>query len=147
MKFVFFISLLLTAINTSAALAHLFELPNKMALNSQDYLTVQQIYRGWSLLGFVVFGALLFNLVLAILLRGHRLAFPLALTGFLGVAAANAIFWIFTFPVNRQTNNWTILPDTWVQLRRQWEYSHAAGAAFSFLALSALILAALAWNK
>ena len=35
----------------AAGMAHLFELPNKIHLSREDYLTVQQIYRGWALLG------------------------------------------------------------------------------------------------
>jgi hypothetical protein len=40
-----------------------------------------------------------------------------------------------------QSGNWTFMPDNWRELRRQWEYSHAAGAglylaAFIMLALS-----------
>ena len=54
-----FIALLCTALALAPALAHLLELPNKINLSREDYLTVQQIYRGWALLGFVVAGALL----------------------------------------------------------------------------------------
>jgi hypothetical protein len=45
------------------ALAHSLELPNKIDLSREDYLTIQQGYRGWALLGFVVVRALLSNLV------------------------------------------------------------------------------------
>jgi len=34
-------------------MAHLLELPKKIKLSAEDYLIVQQIYRGWSLLGVV----------------------------------------------------------------------------------------------
>ena len=39
--------------------AHLLELPNRIGLSREEYLTVQQIYRGWALTGVFVFGALL----------------------------------------------------------------------------------------
>jgi hypothetical protein len=42
------------------------ELPNKINLTRDNYLTVQQIYRGWALLGFVVAGALPSTLILAL---------------------------------------------------------------------------------
>jgi len=48
---ILFWSLLLTTLSAVAGLAHLYELPSKLRLGWQDYLTVQQIYRGWSLLG------------------------------------------------------------------------------------------------
>src|SRR6266550_2992731 len=38
------------------------------------------------------------------------------------------VFLVFTFPANRQTANWTVLPENWQELRRRWEYSHAVGA-------------------
>jgi len=52
-----FLSLLFVALALAPALAHLLELPNKIGLSHDDYLTVQQIYRGWALLGLVVAGA------------------------------------------------------------------------------------------
>lgn len=57
-----FISLLFTALALAPTLAHLLELPNKINLSREDYLTVQQIYRGWALLGIVVIGALISTL-------------------------------------------------------------------------------------
>jgi hypothetical protein len=49
----------------------------------------------------------------------------------------------FTFPANQQTNNWTFLSAHWLELRRQWEYSHAASAILYLMALLALILSVL----
>jgi hypothetical protein len=58
------------------------------------------------------------------------------------LAAAQVIFWTYTFPANVATQNWTSVPANWEDLRRQWEYSHAAGAIFQMLAMCALIVAA-----
>ena len=46
MKIALFLSLLFTALALAGGFAHLFELLNKIELSAQDYLTVQQIYRG-----------------------------------------------------------------------------------------------------
>src|SRR5512145_1452610 len=46
-----FVALLFTALALAPGLAHLLELPNKMTLSREEYLTVQQIYRGWAWLG------------------------------------------------------------------------------------------------
>ena len=59
MKIVRFSAIFFTALALAPALAHLFELPNKMTLSRDEYFIVQQIYRGSALLGFVVVGALL----------------------------------------------------------------------------------------
>jgi len=78
-----FFSLLFAALALAPAFAHLLELPNKIGLSRDDYLTVQQIYRGWSLLGFVVFGALLSTLVLTIMVRRKSREFALTLVALL----------------------------------------------------------------
>jgi len=57
------------------------------------------------------------------------------------IAATQFVFW--TFPINQQTSNWAVLSENWMELRRQWEYSHAASAALNLVALVALICSAL----
>lgn len=133
-------ALFFVALALAPAAAHLLELPNKIGLPRDEYLVVQQIYRGWALLGVVVLGALLATLVFAILARGTR-DFKFALTAFVCIAATQAVFWTFTFPTNQETLNWTVLPDHWEALRTQWEYSHAASALLDLIALLALVLA------
>jgi ABC-type cobalamin transport system permease subunit len=133
-----FSSLLFATLALAPALAHLLELPNKIGLSRDDYLIVQQIYRGWALLGIVILGALLSTLVLTILVRKRAHEFALSLLAFLCIAGTQVVFWTFTFPANQQTNNWTVLPKTWETLRMQWEYSHAASAVLNLIAFIAL---------
>lgn len=140
LKTVQFLAVMLTALALVPAGAHLFEMANKMVLSQEAYFTVQNIYAGWALFGFVLFGALAANLVLAIMLRGQGVHFALALAAFLLVAATLAIFFIWTFPANQATQNWTVVPENWQALRLQWEYAHATNAVLTFLALCALVL-------
>jgi hypothetical protein len=142
-----FLSILLTAVAMSAGLAHLFELPHKINLSREEYLIVQQIYRGWALLGVAVIGALVSTLVLTLLVREEYGMFYLTLTAALCIALSLIVFFTFTYPANQQTMNWTILPENWQELRRQWEYSHAAGAAFYFIAFVALTISVLLKKK
>jgi hypothetical protein len=135
------LALLFAALALAPAMAHLLELPNKIALPRDAYLTVQHIYNGWALLGFVVYGAIFSTLALVIATRRRRGEFAFALIAFLSLVGTQIIFWTFTFPANRATENWTRLPETWMALRRQWEYSHAASAVLSLIALIAVILA------
>ena len=65
-----------------------------------------------------------------------------ALLAFLCILGTQIVFWVFTQPANRATRNWTVLPENWVQLRNQWEYSHAASAVLNLIALFALLYAA-----
>jgi membrane protease YdiL (CAAX protease family) len=111
-----FLSLLFTSLALAPALAHLLELPNKIGLSRQDYLTVQQIYRGWALLGFVVAGALLSNLLVTIRVRRRPKVFARALIAFLCIVGTQVVFWTFTYPTNQITHNWTVLPDDWLHL-------------------------------
>jgi hypothetical protein len=139
-----FCALLFAALALAPAMAHLLELPNKINLSHDDYLIVQQNYRGWALLGVIVIAALLTSLWLAIRVRTRTREFIPALVGFLCIAGTQVVFWTFTFPANKQTNNWTMLPDNWMALRTQWEYSHAASAVLNLIALIALIWSVLA---
>ena len=138
-----FLSLLFCALALAPALAHLLELPSKISLPRDEYFVVQQIYRGWWMLGIVVFGALLSTLALTIVVRKRPGELGPALTAFLCIVATQAIFWTFTFPANQQTANWTLLPDNWQELRMRWEYSHAASAMLNLVALIAVIIAVL----
>jgi hypothetical protein len=142
-----FFSLLFAALALAPALAHLLELPNKIGLSRDDYLTVQQIYRGWALLGFVVAGALLSTLVLTIMVRDRPKVFALTLVAFLCIVGTQVVFWTFTFPANQQTGNWTVLPENWMALRTQWEYSHATSAVLNLIAFIALLLSVLTRDK
>jgi hypothetical protein len=128
-------------------MAHLLELPNKINLSRDEYLTVQQIYRGWNLLAIVVFGALLSTLALTITMRHDRKAFLFALTAFLCIVGTQIVFWTYTYPTNQITNNWTVLPENWTALRRQWEYSHAASALLNLLAMISLSASVLVRNR
>jgi hypothetical protein len=143
LKIVQFLALVLTALALVPSGAHLFALPNKISLGAEQYFIAQSIYRGWSLFGIVLFGALIANLALALLLRGRGAPFALALFGFFSIALALVIFFIWTYPANQATNNWTMIPNDWEQLRRQWEYSHAANAVVTFTAFCSVALSSL----
>jgi hypothetical protein len=138
-----FLAVILTALALVPGGAHLFALPNKIGLDERQYFTAQSIYRGWALFGFVLFGALAANLGLAMMQRRHRVAFRLALAGAALIAATLVIFFLWTFPANQATSNWTVVPANWQALRSQWEYSHAVNAVLTFLALCAVTVAAL----
>jgi hypothetical protein len=138
-----FFSLFCTALVMGAALAHLLELPNKISLTRDAYFTAQQLYRGWALLGILIAAALLSTAALTIVVRHTPRVFPLTLLALLCLVGAQVVFWTFTYPANRATNNWTFLPDNWQDLRQQWEYSHAVGAGLNMGALGTLILSVL----
>lgn len=139
-----FVAVILNALALVPGGAHLFALPNKIALPQEAYFTAQGIYRGWALLGVVLIGAMLANLASAIMLRTQPLPFRLSLAAFIAVAATLAIFFLWTFPANQATANWTTVPANWEALRRQWEYSHAVNALITFAALCLATASAMA---
>src|SRR5262245_25115047 len=118
----FFIAIFATVLAAGGALAHLFEMPRKMMLSREAYFTVQQIYAGWDLFGLV----LLFQFFTLALLAWRSFpeyyVFRPVLAALLLMLAAQAVFWLFTFPANAATQNWTQMPANWEMLRRQWEY-------------------------
>ena len=144
LKVVQFLALILTALALVPSGVHLFEFPNKIALAQEQYFIVQSIYRGWSLFGIVLVGALIADLLLAVLLRGRGAPFLLALFAFLCVAIVLAVFFVWIYPANQATDNWTVAPPNWDELRRQWEYSHAVNALVTFAAFCSATLSVLA---
>ena len=138
-----FASVILTAVAMAGGVAHLLELPSKIGLSRDDYRTVQQIYRGWALLGIAVVGALVSTAALALQVRRTPAEYYLTAAAALCIVLSLIVFFVFTFPANRQTANWTVLPENWQELRRRWEYSHAVGAGLYFVALSLLTVSLL----
>jgi hypothetical protein len=130
-----FIAVILTALAFVPVRAHLFELPHKIALIEQQYFVVQSIYRGWSLFGAVIIAAITTNLLLALMLFRRRKTFWLNLVAGFILAGTLAIFFAWTYPANQATNNWTTVAADWESLRSQWEFSHAANAVLTFIAL------------
>jgi hypothetical protein len=128
------------------AAAHAMELPNKIRLAKEEYFVAQKLYRGWELVAPIVILALVST---AMLFGQARAADPrpevASMVAFICVAATQVVFWVFTFPVNRATQNWTQAPTDWERLRRRWEYSHATSAVLNLVAFVATVLATL-WS-
>jgi hypothetical protein len=121
--------------------AHIFELPNKLGLAPQDYLTVQKIYRGWDMFGFVIAAALLATGAHAYFVRANSESLRWSLVAFAGIVATQLLFWALIYPLNELTQNWSVLPSDFESARTQWEYAHAACFALNLMSLAAIILA------
>lgn len=140
-------AVIFVALSFAPSAAHLLALPNKIQMTQDAYFTVQQIYRGWALLGFAVAGALLSTLNLVVRVRRVRCALGWAVTAVACIVGAQGLFWAFTYPANVATADWTEMPDSWEALRAQWEYSHAAAAVLDLGALVATLLSLQAWHR
>ena len=129
-----FVAVLLTALALIPGGAHLFALPNKLTLSQADYFTVQAIYAGWAYLGLLPITALMANGALAFLMRGNGKPFWFVVLSMLALASSLVVFFVWVFPGNQATANWTTVPDNWRDVRTRWELGHAASAALVFVA-------------
>ena len=129
-----------------APMAHVLELPNKLALDAALWLAVQQhLYRGWGpfLGGPTEIGALLTSIWLVFIRRRSSTvlaATALASAGYAGMLAA---FFLLNKPVNVAVVSWTptSLPPDWAAYRARWEAGHAIAALLSVVSLAALVWA------
>ncbi|HEX4259687.1 MAG TPA: hypothetical protein VHY76_01170 [Acetobacteraceae bacterium] len=128
-----------------APIAHVLELPNKIALDATLWLAVQKhLYRGWGpfLGGPAEVGALTTSLCLATLRWQRSVVLWPTLIACIGYAGMLAAFFTLNAPVNVSVSSWTpaSVPSDWSSYRARWETGHAVAAL-----LSVISLAALAW--
>ncbi|HBZ29475.1 MAG TPA: DUF1772 domain-containing protein [Nitrosomonas nitrosa] len=144
MIFLKLLALTLTAIILVPSGAHLFELPGKIDLDREAYFIVQGIYNGWAFFAIPIFAAILANAALFVAQRHQNFKSALwALTSSVLIMISLAVFFTCIFPANEATVNWTIKPENWETLRKNWEYGHAANAVIVFFAFIASALAAI----
>jgi hypothetical protein len=141
-----FLAIIVSALALVPSGAHLAALPNKIGMAQAEYFTAQGIYIGWVILGWLWPAALTTNALLAVTVRAQLWPFWFAVAAAACFVLMFAIFLTWTQPANQATQNWTIMPDNWETLRRQWEYSHAANAVIVFLAVCLSTLSALSWR-
>jgi hypothetical protein len=147
LKIVSFLALVFTALALVPYGAHLFSLPNKIGMTQEHYFIAQRAYDNWALTSLILFPAMLINIVLAIMLRADRPEFYLAVAGCICMAATLAVFFAFTYPGNVATQNWTVAPSNWEELRTRWEYSHAFNALLTFASFCLMTLAVLTQRR
>jgi hypothetical protein len=134
-----FTTILFALITLSALISHLLELPGKINLSLENYQMVQGIYKGWALLGIVEIAAIILLFAWIIVDRRNRNIFPFLLSALIFFIASLVIFFVFTFPTNTITANWTQLPKNWETLRETWEYSHAVRGILNLMGFCLLI--------
>jgi hypothetical protein len=145
-------------------LAHALELPGKMRLDRETYRAVQPIYYpGFTIAGNAEPLAIVSTVVLLVLTPSGSTSFWLTLVALLGLVGMQAVYWLFTHPVNKfwvegedmgrfgsgffsfgadrpRLGNETH-PLDWTRLRDRWEYSHVTRAALASVSLVALVVA------
>ena len=142
-----FFTIMLVALSMGMAFSHLLEMPAKMAYDGVLWLKLlKTLYWGYGTIGAVIeVGAVITSVVLAYLVRHHHKVFIWTLTGAICMVAAHVSWWIWVRPVNVRLFPLTAatLPTNWMQLRNQWEYTHAARAILQIIALGTLTISVL----
>lgn len=127
-------------------MAHVLELPNKVALDGALWLAVQQhLYRGWG----PFFGgpaeliALTTTLALLAARRGHRPTCQPTLLAAIAYMGMVVTFFLFNAPVNKAVSTWTVttLPADWATYRLRWELGHVLAALLAIIGLAAVVRA------
>ncbi len=148
LKVVRFASLFLTALAAGVALGHALEMPNKLSLNGDTWIRVQQgLYHGFGTFrALVESGAIVSTAALLVLVREQRPAAALTAAALCLLAAELVVWFAVVGPISSAGSTWTVatLPANWTDARAQWEYGHTARAALLVASLAALIAAALA---
>jgi hypothetical protein len=137
------ITVMFIGLSMGTALCHLLEMPAKMTYEGSLWLTLlQTLYPAFGTIGaFFEVGAVILTVILAFLVRQSRPAFTWTLLGALCMVTAHGIFWIWIAPVNAAMASLTpeTLPADWMNLRKQWELTHAARALLEIIALGAVV--------
>lgn len=137
------ITVMFIGLSMGTALCHLLEMPAKMTYEGSLWLTLlQTLYPAFGTIGaFFEVGAVILTVILAFLVRQRRPAFTWTLLGALCMVTAHGIFWIWIAPVNAVMASLTpeTLPADWMNLRDQWEYTHAARALLEIIALGSVV--------
>jgi hypothetical protein len=142
-------NLVLAVLALLGPIAHVLELPNKLALKGALWLAIQQhLYRGWGpFLGAPAeIGAMATSLALVLLRRGQGPGERLRLVAAASYAGMIAVFFIFNAPVNAALRAWSpaTLPGDWTSYRLRWETGHALAALLAVLGLVCVVRACIA---
>src|SRR5438045_5042583 len=93
-----FLAVVITGLALIAPGAHVFELFRKMAMSEQQYYVVQDIYRGWWVVGLLLPAALIANVALAVAVRDDLTARGLATAAAARILMNLVVFAILTRP-------------------------------------------------
>lgn len=139
-----FAAVLLAALTLGMKLAHVLELPPKLAWTDGElYLTVQtSLYQVFGTLGPIVdVGAILAAFALAFLLR-RTPAFRITLAGAICFVLSMLVWLLVVAPANPHFAEFTAtgaVPADWMNWRAQWQYGQAGSFVFDLLGFCALV--------
>ena len=139
-----FLATMSTAMATTAAVAHLMELPAKRRYEPSLYVWLHRtLYWNFGrFAGPAESAAVLATGALAWWLRRRSpTAFSPTAAAAGCLVAAHGTFWTVVSPINAEMIRWPLdaIPENWTTARDRWEYGHAARACLLTGALAALV--------
>jgi hypothetical protein len=145
-----FFALLLAALALTMESAHVLELPQKLQYDAQMYAAVNgTLYRYFALVGGCYQVASIVTAgVLVFMVRRRRQALTWTIAGAVSLLAAFVIWLAVVAPVNQVIADTlrvtpAAVPSVWMELRKRWEFGHAAGFAVQVIGFSALLMSLL----
>jgi len=145
-----FVTLLLVALLTGLAFAHVLERPGKMLYHAGLYVTVQKtLCEAWgppNVGGILEPAAILATIILGFLVRTRKPAFAFSLGAAMALLLAfPVVFFLFVAPANEafRAATPTSVPPNWTELRVSWEKGHSIRFGLQLVALGLLILSVL----
>ena len=146
-----FVALMLAALMLGMGLAHLMQLPSRMAWDQYLWVgsTVQGgLYASTGTLGAVISIATVIALALVVyFVREHdRPGFRLVLAATILFGLAIALWWVLIYPVNVELAKWVNgpVPADWTSYRARWEWGHAAISLVELAGFGALVASVVA---
>ena len=143
------LTLLLVALSMALSFCHLMEMPVRLSWEPALWMETTNfggLYYLFGRVGAAIdVSAIVAAAVLVFLTRQWRPSFQLTIAGALLMAAGLAAWFGFVAPMNAIMAGWTAgtVPGDFIEVRNQWEYSHAAIAAIKIAGLAALLLSVL----
>jgi hypothetical protein len=96
------LTVMLVSVAMALALAHALELPGKMRLDPKTYSAMQSIYYpGFTIGGVSEPVSIISTTILLLLTPSDSADFWLILVALLGLISMQAVYWLFTHPVNK----------------------------------------------
>jgi Anthrone oxygenase len=146
-----FASLILAALMLGMGVAHLMQLPSRMAWDQYLWVgsTVQGgLYEAFSTVGALISIATVVALALtAYFVREHdRPGFRLVIAAGVLFGLAILLWWVVIYPVNVELAKWVNgpVPADWTSYRARWEWGHAAISLVELIGFGALVASVLA---
>jgi hypothetical protein len=145
-----FLALLLAALALTMESAHVLELPQKLQYDAQMYAAVNgTLYRYFALIGgSYQLASIVMAGVLVFMVRGRVRVLAWTIAGAVSLLAAFLVWLAVVAPVNQaiaETLRATpeAVPALWMQLRKRWEFGHAAGFVVQLIGFGALLMSLL----